>query len=127
LKLHAERIAHLNTVTAYGPGYIDVNGVRHHGNLILLPDAPVQAWNVEGFESLRPEDFDSLLASRPEVILFGTGRSQRFAPPRLTVSLLRARVAVEAMDTRAACRTFNILVSDGRRVTGAILQEPDQT
>jgi uncharacterized protein len=127
LKLHAERIAHLNTVTAYGPGYIDVNGARHCGNLILLPDAPVQAWNVDGFESLRPEDFEALLSSRPEVILLGTGRRQRFAPPRLTAPVLRARVAVEAMDTRAACRTFNILVADGRRVAGAILQEETET
>ncbi len=123
MKLHAVRATHLNTVTAYGPGYIEVNGTRHRGNLLLLPDAPVRAWEVGSFDDLAAGDFESLLALNPEVILLGTGRRQRFAPPRVTVELLRARIAVEAMDTQAACRTFNILVSDGRRVAGALLQE----
>ena len=127
MKLHAERATHLNTVTAYGPGYIEVNGARFLGNLILLPDVPVQPWDVAGFDTLRPEDFDPLRQWRPEVILLGTGRRQRMAPAPLVAALLNARIAVEAMDTRAACRTFNILVSDGRRVAGAILQEDLET
>ena len=123
MKLHADRIAHLNTVTAYGSGYIEVNGARYHGNLILLPEAPVQTWNVAGFESLCPEDFQPLLDARPEVVLLGTGGRHRFPPPRLTHALLSAGIAVESMHTQAACRTFNILVADGRRVAGAVLQE----
>jgi uncharacterized protein len=122
LKLHEQRAAHLNTVTGYGPGYIEVNGARHAGNLILEA-ASVQAWAVAGFESLRPEDFDPVLKLEPEVVLLGTGLRHRWVHPRLTASLARAGVALEAMDTKAACRTYNILVSDGRRVAGALLQE----
>jgi uncharacterized protein len=90
--------------------------------LILLP-ALVQPWPVAGFELLRPEDFDQVLGQKPEVILLGTGLRHRLAPPRLTASLARAGIALESMDTQAACRTYNILVSDGRQVAGAFFQE----
>jgi uncharacterized protein len=125
LKLHEQRATHLNTVTGYGPGYIEINGARHSGSLILEA-ASVQSWNVAGFESLRPEDFDPVLELRPELVLLGTGTRHRFVHPRLTSRLTGAGVAVETMDTRAACRTYNILTTDGRRVAGALLQEDAQ-
>jgi len=122
LKLHALRATQPNTVTGYGPGYIEINGARHSGNLLLLPDS-VQRWNAAGFDLLRPEDFDPLLSLKPEVVLLGTGLRQRLAPPGLTASMARAGIALEAMDTKAACRTYNIMVSDGRHVAGALFQE----
>jgi len=123
LKLHADAPTSLNTVTAYGPGFIEINKSRHHGHLLLRPDAPVAPWPVASFEALRAEDFEALLAHAPELVLLGTGRRQRFPPPRLTLALARARVGFEAMDTAAACRTYNILMSEGRRVLAAFLQE----
>ena len=123
MKLHADAPTSLNTVTGYGPGFIEVNKSRHRGHLLLIPDSPVQAWQTSGFEALRPADFDALLALRPEVVLLGTGRRQRFPHPRLTGSLARAGIGVEVMDTAAACRTYNILMSEGRRVLAAFLQE----
>jgi uncharacterized protein len=122
LKLHEQRVTHLNTVTGYGPGYIEINGERHAGNLILEA-ASVQRWGVAGFESLRAEDFDPVLSLEPEVVLLGTGLRHRLVHPRLTALLARSGVALETMDTKAACRTYNILVADGRRVAGALLQE----
>jgi len=123
LKLHADAPTRLNTVTAYGPDFIEVNKSRHHGHLLLMPDAPVQPWLAAAFESLRPQDFDALLALRPDIVLLGTGRRQRFPHPRLTAGLTQAGIGVEAMDTAAACRTYNILMSEGRRVLAAFLQE----
>jgi uncharacterized protein len=123
LKLHADAPTSLNTVTAYGAGFIEVNKTRHHGHLLLLPDAPAQPWPANSFEALRPEDFDALLAFRPEIVLLGTGQRQRFPHPRLTASLAGAGIGVEVMNTGAACRTYNILVSEGRRVLAAFLQE----
>jgi len=123
LKLHANAPTSLNTVTAYGPGFIEVNKSRHQGHLLLMPDAPVQPWQAAAFESLRPDDFDALLDLRPEIVLLGTGRRQRFPHPRLTAALARAGVGIEVMDTAAACRTYNILMSEGRRVLAAFLQE----
>lgn len=124
MKLHAEARTSLNTVTAYGPGFIEVNEVRHEGHLLLAPDAPVQPWAVEGFDALRPEDFEVLLARQPEIVLLGTGNRQRFPHPRLTAGLAaRAGIGIESMATVAACRTYNILMAEGRRVLGAFLQE----
>jgi uncharacterized protein len=121
LKLHEQRSTQ-NTVTGYGPGYIEINGERHTGNLILGP-ASVQRWEVPDFERLRPEDFEPVLGLKPEVVLLGTGLRHRHVHPRLTAVLSRAGVALEAMDTKAACRTYNILAADGRRVAAAFLQE----
>ncbi len=123
MKLHADAPTSLNTVTGYGPGFIEVNKSPHRGHLLLMPDAAAQPWQAAGFEALRPEDFDALLVLRPEVVLLGTGRRQRFPHPRLTGALARAGVGLEVMDTAAACRTYNILMSEGRRVLAAFLQE----
>lgn len=123
LKLHADAPTGLNTITGYGPGFIEVNKSRHQGPLLLMPDAPAQPWQAEGFEALRREHFDALLTLRPEIVLLGTGHRQRFPHPHLTAALARAGVGLEVMDTAAACRTYNILMSEGRRVLAAFLQE----
>jgi uncharacterized protein len=123
LKLHADPQTHLNTVTAYGPGFVEINRIRHAGNIVVAPESPVAAWPVSSFEAIRIEDLTSLLNLRPEVILLGTGSRQRFLHPRLTRPLLDARVGVEMMDTQAACRTYNILMAEGRRVVAAFLQD----
>ena len=123
MKLHADAPTSLNTVTGYGPGFIEVNKARHPGHVLLMPDSPARPWQASTFEALRPEDFDALLELRPQVVLLGTGRRQRFPHPRLTAALARAGVGFEAMDTAAACRTYNILMSEGRRVLACFLQE----
>jgi uncharacterized protein len=123
LKLHADPLTALNTVTAYGPGFIDINQTRHHGHLLVCPDRPVEGWNVPDFASLRSEDFQALAELAPEVVLLGTGERQRFVSPRLTAALASRGVGVECMTTAAACRTYNILMAEGRRVLAAFLQE----
>jgi uncharacterized protein len=65
--------------------------------------------------------FDAVLAAEPEVVLLGTGARQRFAHPRLTAALIARRIGVESMDTGAACRTYNILMTEGRKVLAALL------
>ena len=123
MKLHADPLTALNTVTAYGPGFIDINQTRHHGHLLVAPDRTVAAWNVADFASLRSEDFQALAELAPEVVLLGTGERQRFVPPRLTAALASRGIGVECMTTAAACRTYNILMAEGRRVLAAFLQE----
>lgn len=125
MKLHADAPTTLNTVTAYGPGYIEINQVRHATSVILTPDQPVQPWRPSTFESLQPEDFTALRDHAPDLVVFGTGARQRFPHPRLTAALGRARIGVEVMDTPAACRTYNILMSEGRRVLAVILIQDD--
>jgi uncharacterized protein len=121
VKLHADPITELNTVTAYGPDFIEINRVRHTGAIWMVPDQAVTAWEVAHFDALQAVHFEVFLAARPDVVLLGTGEIQRFPHPRLLHALALARIGVEAMDTRAACRTYNILVAEGRRVLAALL------
>ena len=123
MKLHADLLAHLNTVTGYGPGFIEINRIRHSGHLLLSPDQPAARWDTASFEALRAEDFAALLAHSPEVIVVGTGSRQRFPQPQLTRAIAEAQIGIEVMTTPAACRTYNILVGEGRRVVAAFLQD----
>jgi len=121
MKLHAQKPGTLNTVTAYGPGWLEVNAQRYPHALLLQPESPVQPWTPDAFEALAPEHFEPVAASGAEVVLLGTGARQRFPHPRLLASLSARGIGVEAMDTGAACRTYNILMSEGRRVLAALL------
>lgn len=121
MKLHLASTGSLNTVTAYGDGYVDVNQRRYRHPILLTPQGPVQAWDVERFDGLTADSFDAALAAAPAVLLVGTGERQRFIHPCLLARLHAARIGVEAMDTHAACRTYNILMSEGRRVAAALL------
>lgn len=123
MKLHADPRSDLNTVTAYGPGFIEINAVRHTGHVLIAPKAPIAAWGVVRFDALAATDLEALLAHQPEVVLLGTGARQRLLHPRLGAALMNARVGLEVMSTPAACRTYNILMAEGRHVLAALLQE----
>jgi uncharacterized protein len=124
LKLHADSPTAFNTVTAYGSGFIEINKVRHTRSVLLMPEQPVETWDVTSFDSLTPEHFSQLRARAPELVLLGTGQRQRFPRPHLTRSLTDAHIGCEAMDSRAACRTYNILMGEGRKVLAALLLDP---
>ena len=120
MKLHASAPSALNTFTGYGDGFVLVNGKRHESNLIVLAER-LLPWDVAGFDALQEKDFLPMTGLDLEVVLLGTGARQRFPHPRLTQSLLHQRIGIEVMDLQAACRTFNILVSEERRVAAALL------
>jgi uncharacterized protein len=122
LKLHADTPTALNTVTAYGPGFIEINKVRHTSPVLLTPER-VEPWPVAGFDDIAEAAFEPLRALAPEVALLGTGTRQRFPHPRLTRALMDARIGLEVMTTAAACRTYNILMAEGRKVAAALLPE----
>jgi len=110
-----------NIVTGTGPGWVRVGSTEYRTNLILLPDAVIEGWAPNGFAALAEADFAGLLEHAPEMVLLGTGSRQQFPHPRLLHALSAARIGVETMDTRAACRTFNILVAEDRRVAAALV------
>ena len=120
MKLHASAPTALNTFTAYGEGYVMVNSQRHEAPVIVMPEQ-LLPWNVVRFETLQESDFQVLLELKPEILLLGTGPKQRFPHPRLTRALAALRIGVEAMDLQAACRTYNILMAEQRRVAAALL------
>jgi uncharacterized protein len=123
LKLHQDSSGALNTVTGYGADYVEINLVRHSGSILVLPQAPVIPWPVDSFDQLSAEHFAMLVDSAPEVVVFGSGEKLRFPHPRLTAALTAKRIGVETMDFKAACRTYNILMAEGRKVAAALLIE----
>ena len=120
MKLHLQAPA-ANIVTGSGPGWVRVGQTEYRANILLLPDAVIEGWAPQGIAALREADFAALLQYTPEMVLLGTGARQQFVHPRLLQALAAARVGVETMDTRAACRTFNILVAEDRRVAAALV------
>jgi len=123
LKLHQDSSGALNTVTGYGADYVEINLVRHTGSILVLPDGPVIPWPVSSFGQLSAEHFAMLSDAAPEVVVFGSGEKLRFPHPRLTAALTAQRIGVETMDFKAACRTYNILMAEGRKVAAALLIE----
>jgi uncharacterized protein len=120
MKFHLQRPT-ANVVTGMGPGWVRVGDTEYRENIVVLPDAVVPEWAPNGFAQLGEADFASLLSYNPEMVLLGTGSKQVFPHPRLLKSLSAARIGVEVMDTPAACRTFNILAAEDRRVAAALI------
>lgn len=125
MKLHRDNPGSRNQVTGYGAGYVAINHRPYTASLILLPDRIVESWGAGGFEGLAEDDFEAIRALAPEILLLGTGSRQRFPAPALLRPLFEARIGYEVMDLAAACRTFNILVAEGRHVAAALLIETD--
>lgn len=108
-------------VAALGTDWIRIGTTEYRDNIILTPDAVIPGWAPDGFSALAEEAFAGLRQYDPEIVLLGTGARQQFPHAGLVRALTAARIGVEPMDTRAACRTFNILVAEGRRVVAALI------
>jgi uncharacterized protein len=121
LKLHLNNVSGINLFTGYGEGYVMVNRQRHEQSLVVLRDRVLTDWQPAGFDDLDAGDFALLVELAPEIVLLGTGQRQRFPRPELTRALLGARIGLEVMDIQAACRTYNFLAADERKVAAALL------
>jgi len=120
VKFHLDQSAG-NVFTGHGRDYVRIGETDYRENLLVTPEQLVGSWAPGGFDALSESDFAALAALRPEVALLGTGRTMRFPHPRLTRPLVDAGIGLEVMDTPAACRTYNILAAEGRKVAAAIL------
>lgn len=121
MKFNLEAATALNTFTGYGDGYVMVNGRRIEKSVVVLPERVIADWPATRFEALAPEHLAALAGLGREIILLGTGAQLRFPRPELLRALIEAGVGVEVMDVRAACRTYNILMSEERKVAAALL------
>lgn len=110
-----------NVVTGVGPGWVRVGVREYRENVAMTPETIATGWTRGGFDDLDERDFTALLEFAPEIVLLGTGATLRFPHPRLLRALTDANIGVEVMDTAAACRTFNILAAEGRKVAVALL------
>ena len=113
------------TINAYGPGWIEVNGEKFTHSLIVssLNGAVPEKWAVSQFEALNAEHFAPLANCGAELIIFGSGQRLRFPQPGWLAPLMAIGIGLETMDTTAACRTYNILASEGRKVVVVLLLE----
>ena len=121
MKLHLDPATARNAITGYGDGYVMVNRQRYERSLVVLPERILLDWPPTSFEALAPEHLAALAGLDREIILLGTGARLRFPRPEIMQSLIQSGVGVEVMDVRAACRTYNILLAEGRRVAAALL------
>jgi uncharacterized protein len=121
LKLHLDPAGALNTFTGYGEGYVEVNGERIQRSVVVLPERILTEWPAASFAGLAPEHFAALAELGPEIVLLGTGARLRFPRPEIIHPLIRAGVGIEVMDLQAACRTYNILMAEQRKVAAALL------
>jgi uncharacterized protein len=125
MKLFQNKEPALQVVTAYDEKSVTINHIRFSRSIIVLPDASPALWPVSDPDNLTPDDFSAVIAARPDLLIVGTGMRQRFLSPRLIVYFSSQKIGIEYMNTRAACRTFNLLLSEGRRVALALFMEDD--
>ena len=123
MKLQADRIEGQNAIARHGPGGVIVNGIEHRNSVIVPWRGLVLAWPVDDFARLSADHFEALAALAPELVVFGSGSRIRFPAPQWTRALIEQRIGVETMDTAAACRTYNVLLAEGRSVVAALLFE----
>ena len=112
------------TITGYGPGWVAVDKQRYDHSLVVSSLGTVQPWNCARFADLGPAHFAQLVDFGVETIIFGSGSRLRFPPPAWLAPLIAQRIGFETMDTAAACRTYNVLAGEGRKVLLAAVVEP---
>lgn len=107
-------------IQRYEAGQIVIDQAVYEESLILLPNRVITDWSPSAVPELKAEDFSRLADLEPEIVILGTGARQQFPHPSLTQPLMEKRIGLEVMDTPAACRTYNILMAEGRRVAAAL-------
>lgn len=123
MKLHSQDNRAFQTVTGYDQQGVEINAKRYDYSVLVMPEVAPRPWPVARFEDLTEEHFATIEQDQPDVVILGTGERQRFVHPKLIKALSARRVGVESMDSHAACRTYNILMGEGRKVTLALIIE----
>jgi uncharacterized protein len=123
LKFLPDSLAGVNTITRHDPGRVTVGDTPFSHSVIVPWVGEVLDWQAGDFNALQAAHFERLAALQPELVIFGSGARQRFVPPALLRALIERRIGIECMDSAAACRTYNVLVSEKRSVVAALLVE----
>ncbi len=121
LKLHLSQNPNQNVITGYGSGYVLINRERYESNVIVTAETVVRGWSASSETDLDEADFLPVIELAPQIVLIGSGLRLRFPKPAALKGLIFAKIGYEVMDTRAACRTYNILLEEGRNVAAALL------
>lgn len=123
MKFNLDQPSSTHVVRAYGPGMLRIGDRSYDASLIVTATTLIERWRPRRMDELEPADLEPILALRPEVLLVGSGLRQRFPDRAILAALYESRVGFEIMDTGAACRTYNVLVAEGRKVAAALIVE----
>ena len=121
MKLHLTTSENLNLITGYGADFIEISRKKYTQNLIVMANQLILDWQAADLASLSTAHFDELIALKPEVVLFGTGEKHQFLHPKVYQNLTAQSIPLECMTTAAACRTYNILMSEDRNVAAVLM------
>ena len=121
MKLHLTTAENNNLITGYSESYVEVNRQRHTKSLLVMPQSLMLDWEVENFSALTELHFEKIAEYNAEVVLLGTGNKHQFLHPKVYQALSNKSIPLECMTTAAACRTYNILMSEGRNVLTALI------
>ena len=121
MKLHLTTAENNYLITGYAKSYVEVNKQRYTQNLVIMSDKLILDWPATDFANLTEAHFAQILAIKPEVVLLGTGEKHQFLHPKIIQKLTQNNIPLECMTTAAACRTYNILMSEGRNVAAVLL------
>lgn len=124
MKFQPDVLAGTNVITRHDPDALWVGNQRFGHSLLVPWTGTVLPWAPSRPEELTAAHFEAVLALNPELVIFGSGPRIKFISPALISALIARRIGVETMDTPAACRTFNVLVSEGRSAVAALLLPP---
>ncbi|HUP29801.1 MAG TPA: Mth938-like domain-containing protein [Usitatibacter sp.] len=121
MKFEREQAAGRNLFTGYGEGYVEVNRVRFQQSVVVTGDRIVEDWPIGSVNELQADHLAAIIELKPAIVLLGTGATFQFPEPVRLAPLYKAGIGVEVMDTPAACRTYNILLGEGRDVLAALI------
>ncbi len=121
MKFTQDSNSSINLIRAHGGGELRINDTLYRGAVILSATTLIAEPDIHDIAALIGIDAQRILALQPELVLLGTGQRQIFPPPAFGAVFLRAGIGLEVMDTGAACRTFNVLVGEQRRVAALLL------
>lgn len=112
-------------IHSYTSEYLVINQSKFDCHCLVHRDGMIKCWSPENTDDFVITDFDEIIACRPDVVLLGTGQQLRFPSNDIRRYFLQQQIGLEVMDTGAACRTYNILLAEGRNVAAAILLNKD--
>lgn len=121
MKFQPDTLEGVNAIARVEPGRVWVGQTPFQHSVLVPWQGQVQAWNARQPSDLTATHFEPLVTLAPELVIFGSGARHTFIAPQLYRALIEQRIGIETMDTAAACRTYNVLVSEGRRVVAALL------
>ena len=124
MKFQPDRAEGVNIITRHDASSIWVGSTRFDHSLLVPSQGSVVAWPPREVAELTAAHFEQALELAPELVIFGSGARLQFVSPALQRCLIERRIGIETMDTAAACRTYNVLASEGRKVLAALLLAP---